>query len=63
MNDKKLKRIQGFEWHKIKNELKLIKTFKNENNHVKGIYKDNLGNKYTHWLNDEEIEDLFKEER
>lgn len=57
-----LKRLQSKEWHKIKNKLKPIKYIKNKNNHIKGIYKDNLGNKYTHWLNDEEIKDLFKEE-
>ena len=59
---KKLKRLQGKEWHKIKNQLKLIKYIKNKNNHIKGIYKDNLGDKYTHWLNDDEINNLFKEE-
>lgn len=59
---KQLKRIQGEEWHKIKNELRLVKYIKNEKNHVKGIYKDKLGNKYTHWLNDDEIKDLFKSE-
>lgn len=62
MHDKKLKRLQGEEWHKIKNKLRLVKTFKNEKNHVKGIYKDNLGNKYSHWLNNDEIKDLFKGE-
>lgn len=56
---KRLKRLQGEEWHKIKNELRLVKTFKNEKNHVKGIYKDNLGNKYSHWLNNDEIKDLI----
>ena len=59
---KRLKRLQGEEWHKIKNELRLVKHIKNENCHVKGIYKDKLGNKYTHWLNNDEIKDLFKEE-
>ena len=58
----RLKRLQGKEWHKIKNELRLIKTFKNEKNHVKGIYKDNLGNKYSHWLNNDEIKDLIGKE-
>ena len=59
---KLLKRLQGEEWHKIKNELRLVKYIKNEKDHIKGIYKDKLGNKYTHWLNDDEIKDLFKEE-
>ena len=58
----RLKRLQGEEWHKIKNELKLVKYIKNENSHIKGIYKDKLGNKYAHWLNDGEIKDLISGE-
>lgn len=60
MHDKKLKRLQGEEWHKIKNELRLVKYIKNNKNHVKGIYKDKLGNKYSHWLNDDEIENILE---
>ena len=50
-----MERLQGKEWHDKKNELTLIKYEYNKNGHVKGYYVDKDGNKYTHWLNDEEI--------
>lgn len=55
-------RLQGEEWKNKKDNLILIKYYKNQNNHIKGFYKDVFGNKYTHWLNDEEINILNKKE-
>lgn len=52
------KRLQGIEWHRMKNELCLVKYIRNDNSHVKGFYKDKDGNVYSHWLNDDEIEAL-----
>jgi len=51
-------RLQGLEWHNMKESLILIRYRKSINGHIKGIYKDKFDNKYTHWLNDEEIEEL-----
>lgn len=57
-----IKRLQGKEWHNIKGNLILIKYIANKNNHIKGIYKDKLGNKYTHWLNNKEISEVINNE-
>ena len=57
----KAKRLQGSEWHLSKDRLVLIKYWRNNNGHVKGLYKDPQTNsKYTHWLNNEEIKELDK---
>ena len=53
-----LPRLQGAEWRNKKHELTPIKYIENQNGHIKGIYKDKEGKKYTHWLNDDEIEEL-----
>ena len=61
---KQLKRLQGIEWHDMKDKLKLVSYNMNKTGHVKGIYKDPETNiKYTHWLNDLEITDLLEKER
>lgn len=51
----KYKRLQGQEWHDLKDKLKLKKYIVNKNGHVKGFYVDAEGIIYTHWLNNEEI--------
>ena len=53
-----MERLQGKKWHKKKYELILIRYQYNKNGHVKGYYADKNGNKYTHWLNNEEIDKL-----
>lgn len=57
----KIKRLQGDEWHSIKNTLKLIRYYKSDRGNFKGIYKDENNKKYSHWLNDEEKEKLLNE--
>lgn len=56
----KYKRLQGKEWHNIKNELTLIKFVVNKKGHIKAYYRDKQGNTLTHWLNNEEIEEVKK---
>ena len=55
---KTTKRLQRKEWYDMKEKLTMINYIVNSNNHIKGFYKDNKGNVYTHWLNDEEIKIL-----
>ncbi len=64
MNIKKnYKRLQGLEWQELKDKLKPLKYIKNKNGNIKGFYKDKEGNNvYTHWLNDEEINNLYRKE-
>ena len=54
-------RLQGETWHTMKDKLIPISYSKSLNGHVRGIYKDpRTGFIYSHWLNDEEIEELKK---
>lgn len=52
-------RLQGTAWHNKKSELTNLFYSKNVNGHIKGFYKDSSGVRYTHWLNDEELVELF----
>lgn len=52
---KKYKRLQGQEWHNLKDKLKLKKYIINKNGNIKGFYVDDNGTIFTHWLNNEEI--------
>ena len=51
-------RLQGESWHTLKDKLTPCNYYTEENGHVKGIFKDDAGNQYIHWLNDQELEDL-----
>lgn len=58
---RKTKRLQGSEWYLLKDKLVLIKYWRNNNGHVKGIYKDlQTNSRYKHWLSNEEIKELDK---
>ena len=50
-------RLQGEAWHTLKDKLTPCSYFVEDNGHIKGIFKDDAGNQYIHWLNDQEIED------
>lgn len=54
---KEFPRLQGEAWHALKHTLTPCDYMVNDNNHIKGFYKDDSGKIYTHWLNDQEIED------
>lgn len=57
----KRKRLQGDKWYLLKDKLVLIKFWRNNKGHVKGLYKDlQTNSKYSHWLNNEEIKELDK---
>lgn len=51
----KYKRLQGEEWHNLKDKLKLKKYIVNKNGNIKGFYIDDNRTIFTHWLNDKEI--------
>lgn len=51
-------RLQGKTWKMLKYNMTLIKYYINDEGRVKGIYHDQFRNKYSHWLNDEEIQEL-----
>lgn len=50
---KKYQRLQGKEWHKVRNSFKLLYTYKSDKGNIKGIYTDGKI-KISHWLNNEE---------
>ena len=50
---KKYQRLQGEDWHSVKNNFRLLYTYKSDNGNIKGIYTDGKI-KISHWLNDEE---------
>ena len=47
------KRYQGAEWDLIKNNFKLLYTYKSDKGNIKGIYTDGE-TKVSHWMNEEE---------
>lgn len=56
---KKYKRLQGKEWHKVKNSFILLCTYKSDKGNIKGIYTDGKI-KIVHWLNNEEKTDYLQ---
>lgn len=47
------KRYQDVEWDLIKDNFKLLYTYKSDNGNIKGIYTDGEI-KISHWMNEEE---------
>lgn len=47
------KRYQDVEWDLIKDNFKLLYTYKSDNGNIKGIYTDGKI-KISHWMNEEE---------
>ena len=47
------KRYQDVEWDLIKDNFKLLYTYKSDNGNIKGIYTDGKI-KVSHWMNEEE---------
>lgn len=47
------KRYQDVEWDLIKDNFKLLYTYKSDNGNIKGIYTDGEI-KVSHWMNEEE---------
>lgn len=56
---KKFQRLQGNDWHLVKNSFRLLYTYKSDNGNIKGIYTDGK-TKISHWLNDEEKTDYLQ---
>ena len=50
---KKYQRLQGKEWHKVKNSFILLYTYKNNKGNIKGIYTNDKI-KISHWMNEDE---------
>ena len=63
MGKKYHKRLQGPEWYSLKDKLKMYKYTINENGHIKGFYKDEDSNLYSHWLSNKELEDFNRVHR
>ena len=57
---KKLKRLQGADWHKVKNTMQLVSVTESNHGNLCGIYTDGK-KEYVHWLNDEEANAYKKE--
>ena len=56
---KKYRRLQGKNWHLVKNSFRLLYTYKSDNGNIKGIYTNDEYN-IVHWLNDEEKTDYLQ---
>ena len=57
------KRYQDVEWDLIKDNFKLLYTYKSDNGNIKGIYTDGEI-KVSHWMNEEEKkESLSRKEK
>ncbi len=50
---KKLQRLQGAEWYKVKDSMTLLSVTESLKGNLCGIYTDGKRN-YVHWLNDAE---------
>ena len=50
---KRYERLQGEEWNKVKDNMKLLYTYKSDRGNIKGIYTDGK-TRISHWLNEEE---------
>lgn len=57
----KFQRLQGNDWHLVKNSFRLLYTYKSDNGNIKGIYIDGK-TKISHWLNDEEKFEQLQQE-
>ena len=55
----KFQRLQGNDWHLVKNSFRLQYYDKSDNGNIKGIYTDGKI-KISHWLNDEEKTDYLQ---
>ena len=53
---KKYQRLQGKEWHKVKNSFILLYTYKSDKGNIKGIYTNGKIN-ISHWMNEDEKND------
>ena len=56
---KKYQRLQGKDWHKVKNSFRLLYTYKSDNSNIKGIYTDGKI-KISHWMNEDEKTNYLK---
>lgn len=57
----KFQRLQGNDWHLVKNSFRLLYNYKSDNGNIKGIYTDGK-TKISHWLNDEEKFEQLQQE-
>lgn len=56
---KKYRRLQGNNWHLVKNSFKLLYTYKSNKGNIKGIYTDGKI-KISHWMNEDEKIDYLQ---
>ena len=62
LKPKKYRRIQGSEWEEIKNDYKLLYTFKSEKGNIKGIY-GNKKEKVSHWMTEDEKNEYLRKNK
>lgn len=56
---KRYERLQGKEWDLVRDNFKLLYTYKSDKGNIKGIYTDGKS-KISHWLNDSEKAEYLK---
>lgn len=56
---KKYQRLQGKNWHLVKNSFRLLYTYMSNSGNIKGIYTDGK-TKIGHWMNEDEKADYLQ---
>lgn len=56
---KKYQRLQGKNWHLVKNSFRLLYAYMSGNGNIKGIYTNDKYN-IVHWMNDDEKTDYLQ---
>lgn len=59
--EKRYERLQGNDWHTVKDTMKLLYTYESDKGNIKGIYTDGK-KKYSHWM-DEDEKQFFKSQK
>lgn len=61
---KRYERLQGKEWDLVKDNFRLLYTYKSDKGNIKGIYTNGV-EKVSHWMNEDEKAEYLgnKEER
>lgn len=57
-SSKKYIRLQGADWDAVRDNMKLLYTYKSDKGNIKGIYTDGK-KKYSHWMNDYEKQEYL----
>ena len=58
----KYKRLQGAEWDLVKDNFKLLYTYKSDKGNIKGIYSNGV-DKVSHWMDEKEKQEYLDSQK